>query len=140
MTNSTFLAINTKPSKRDLEMLDFLTARQRSKLKSSDQLFADIFDFAAPAADEMMMAGSVGIVANCPIFKDFPNQTASLQPIQRIVNRGARSHRKLLVDGFQNFIGSGMIDGGLQIFDDGAALRRHFRAMRFDHCFHDLCL
>lgn len=92
------LAPRAKAAKSDLEILHFLTLRQRANLHRPDQITFDIFDLAAFAAYEMMMMLRVRIESDCARLEDLFNHPFLLQPVERVVNGRARSHREFAVD------------------------------------------
>src|SRR5882672_12772244 len=98
------LAICAETAKSDLEKLHLLARGQRANIHSPDQIAFYIFDLAAFAADKVMMMFRVRIKSDAASLEDLFNHPFLLQPVERIVNGRARSHREFAVDRLQNLI------------------------------------
>jgi hypothetical protein len=99
------LAGLTDASKDNLEVFNCMVTRQWSDHRIiDDQAAFDIFHSATPAADEMMMVGSVWIETYYPTLEDLSHHSLALQPVKRVINCRPRSHGKLLIDRLQYFV------------------------------------
>src|SRR5262249_54444488 len=129
------MATGAEAAESNLEKLHLLVRRQRANLHHPDQITFDILDFAASTADEMMMMIRVRIESDAARLEDLFNHPLLLQPVERVVNRRARSHWEFAVDRLQNLIGSGMMIRRLHIINNGAPLRSHLQPARLRHRF-----
>ena len=128
-----FLATCADAPDSDLEKLHFLTFGQRANLDCPYQIAFDIFNPAAFAADEMMMMLRVRIESDAARFEEFLNHPFLFQPVERVVNGRARSHREFAVDHLQYFVGRWMMMRRLHEIYNRAPLRRHLKSARLRH-------
>src|SRR5262245_35421780 len=129
------LATGAEASKSDFEKLHLLTLRQGADVNRHDQIAFHIIDLAALTPDEMMMMLCVRVESDATRLEDLFNHPFLLQPVERVINGRARSHREFAVDHLQNLFGSRMVMRRLHKIYNGASLWSHLQPARLRHCF-----